>query len=74
MGYIDRALRAPPFNFILHSAPVQEGNLDDCHWHFEIMPKMTKVAGFEWGTGFYINSTPPEQAARALREAAIPAE
>jgi UDPglucose--hexose-1-phosphate uridylyltransferase len=34
-----------------------------------MMPKLTKVAGFEWGTGFYINPTPPEEATRFLREA-----
>jgi UDPglucose--hexose-1-phosphate uridylyltransferase len=33
------------------------------------MPKLTKVAGFEWGSGFYINPTPPEEAAKFLREA-----
>ena len=41
------------------------------HWHIEIIPKLTKVAGFEWGTGFYINPTPPEESARFLREAGI---
>jgi UDPglucose--hexose-1-phosphate uridylyltransferase len=41
------------------------------HWHIEIMPRLTKVAGFEWGTGFYINPTPPEQAAEDLRDADI---
>ena len=35
------------------------------------MPKLTKVAGFEWGSGFYINPTPPEEAARFLREASL---
>ena len=30
----------------------------------EIIPRLTRVAGFEWGTGFYINPVPPEQAAR----------
>jgi UDPglucose--hexose-1-phosphate uridylyltransferase len=39
------------------------------HWHIEIIPKLTKVAGFEWGTGFYINPTPPEEAAKYLRKA-----
>ena len=34
----------------------------------EIMPKLTKVAGFEWGTGFYINPTSPEEAAQYLRD------
>ncbi|HMZ27309.1 MAG TPA: galactose-1-phosphate uridylyltransferase, partial [Elusimicrobiota bacterium] len=39
------------------------------HWHIELMPKIVHTAGFEWGAGFYINPTPPEQAARYLREA-----
>jgi UDPglucose--hexose-1-phosphate uridylyltransferase len=32
------------------------------------MPKLTLMAGFEWGSGFYINPTPPEDAAQYLRE------
>jgi len=42
--------------------------LEHYHWHIEIIPKLTKVAGFEWGSGFYINPTPPEDAATYLRE------
>jgi UDPglucose--hexose-1-phosphate uridylyltransferase len=44
---------------------------DYYHWHMEFMPKLTKTAGFEWGTGFYINPTPPEEAAKFLREASV---
>ena len=44
----------------------------DFHWHIEILPRLTRVAGFEWGTGFYINPTAPEDAARFLRDARIP--
>ena len=36
--------------------------------HIEIMPRLTRVAGFEWGSGFYINPTPPEEAAKYLRD------
>jgi UDPglucose--hexose-1-phosphate uridylyltransferase len=44
--------------------------LEDCvHWHLEITPRMTQIAGFETGSGFYINQTLPEEAARCLREA-----
>ena len=68
---INRALLSPAFNLIMHSAPFQEGLRDVYHWHFEIMPKLTKVAGFEWGSGFYINPTAPEEAAQVLRDAAI---
>ena len=38
------------------------------HWHLEIMPRLTRVEGFERGSGFYINPTPPEEAAKYLRE------
>ena len=41
------------------------------HWHIEIIPSLTKTAGFEWGTGFYINPVPPEEAAAFLREVEV---
>ncbi|MBI3723489.1 galactose-1-phosphate uridylyltransferase [bacterium] len=77
------ALDDPPFNFMIHTSP----NLDyeparpfhfqtlrwDYHWHMEIIPRLTRVAGFEWGTGFYINPTPPEDAAAFLRQVDIEA-
>jgi len=65
---LNLALENPPFNFIVHSAPFMERAADFFHWHIEIMPKLTKVAGFEWGSGFYINPTPPEESAKYLRE------
>ena len=65
---LDTALNRAPYNFILHTAPVRETHLEHYHWHFEIMPKLTLMAGFEWGSGFFINPTPPEDAARYLRE------
>jgi UDPglucose--hexose-1-phosphate uridylyltransferase len=65
---LKNVLKDPPYNFIIHTAPVREGLNEEFHWHLEIMPKLTKVAGFEWGSGFYINPTSPELAARCLRE------
>lgn len=62
------SLNNAPYNYILHTKPVEDGHSDCYHWHIEIMPKLTKVAGFEWGTGFYINPTAPEDAAKYLRE------
>ena len=70
---LDKVLESPAYNYIIHTSPLTETNNDHYHWHLEIMPKLTKVAGFEWGTGMYINPTPPEEAARFLREAVIPA-
>jgi len=65
---MNKVLNFPPYNFILHTAPMKDGATQYYHWHFEIMPKLTKVAGFEWGSGFYINPTPPEEAAQFLRD------
>jgi UDPglucose--hexose-1-phosphate uridylyltransferase len=69
---LNKIISNPPYNFILHTAPI-DGRFPTTHeyyhWHFEIMPTLTRVAGFEWGTGFFINPVPPEEAARFLREA-----
>ena len=67
----ERVLDNPAYNFVIHTSPVQDPVNDYYHWHMEFMPKLTKVAGFEWGTGFYINPTPPEEAAKFLREAPV---
>jgi UDPglucose--hexose-1-phosphate uridylyltransferase len=69
----DRVLENPSYNLVIHTSPVVDNNNDYYHWHIEFMPKLTKTAGFEWGTGFYINPTPPEEAARFLREAPVEA-
>ncbi len=69
---LDEVLDRPAYNFMIHTSPIGEEINDHYHWHIEIIPKLTKVAGFEWGTGFYINPTPPEESARFLREAKIP--
>jgi UDPglucose--hexose-1-phosphate uridylyltransferase len=65
---LDQVLQHPPFNFVLHTAPLHEGPLEHFHWHLEVMPKLTNVAGYEWGSGFFINPVPPEDAAAALRD------
>ena len=72
---IGKTLDNPPYNYILYTAPnrvPRRGHWhtlnDDFHWHLEIMPRLTRVAGFEWGSGFYINPTPPEDAAKHLRD------
>jgi UDPglucose--hexose-1-phosphate uridylyltransferase len=77
MKRLRAALNDPPFNFVMHIVPnlnskshwVQKfpAMAEGYHWHIEIIPRLTQSAGFEWGTGFYINPTPPEQAADYLR-------
>jgi UDPglucose--hexose-1-phosphate uridylyltransferase len=76
LGRLRRGLDDPPYNFVLHTSPNTRAlprrshNWDtiefDFHWHIELLPRLTRVAGFEWGTGFYINPTPPEEAAKFL--------
>jgi UDPglucose--hexose-1-phosphate uridylyltransferase len=66
-----KTLGDPPYNLMLHSAPLRARALDHFHWHLEIVPTLTDLAGFEWGTGFFINPTPPEEAARYLRGDAV---
>jgi UDPglucose--hexose-1-phosphate uridylyltransferase len=61
----------PSYNYLLHTSPIEARERPDYHWHIELMPKLAKVAGFEWGSGFYINRTSPETAAKYLREAKI---
>jgi UDPglucose--hexose-1-phosphate uridylyltransferase len=73
LGRLDAVLAKPSYNFVVHTSPIGEETNEHYHWHIEMMPKLTKVAGFEWGTGFYINPTPPEEAARYLREAQVEA-
>jgi UDPglucose--hexose-1-phosphate uridylyltransferase len=65
---IMKALNWTAYNFMLHSSPFDDMVREYYHWHFEIIPKSTKVAGFEWGSGFFINHTAPEDAAAYLRD------
>ena len=58
----------PPYNYLIHTSPVNTEEPEGYHWHIEIMPKLMRIAGFEWGSGFYIVPTPPELAAKYLRK------
>ncbi|MDA1016107.1 MAG: galactose-1-phosphate uridylyltransferase [Planctomycetota bacterium] len=65
---LEIALDDPPYNYILHTAPFDQPELKYFSWHIEIFPRLTGIAGFEWGTGFYINPVLPEEAAEFLRK------
>jgi UDPglucose--hexose-1-phosphate uridylyltransferase len=80
IGKLSRGLNQPQYNLILQTAPSRVrhrrgGYWDtidqDFRWHIEILPRLTQTAGFEWGTGFYINPMPPEEAAAFLRSVAL---
>jgi UDPglucose--hexose-1-phosphate uridylyltransferase len=82
LGRLKTLLGDVPYNFVLKTAPnpvPRPGRPGywttlqyDYHWRIAILPRLTQVAGFEWGTGFYINPMPPEDAARYLREVKLP--
>jgi len=64
----DEILENPPFNLVLHTSPFIQGTNEYYHWHIEIIPRISNIAGFEWGTGFHINSVLPEFAAKELKK------
>ncbi|HXA66791.1 MAG TPA: galactose-1-phosphate uridylyltransferase [Bryobacteraceae bacterium] len=68
---MEKVLEYPAYNFLIHTAPVQAPPLDHYHWHLEIIPRLARVAGFEWGAGFYVNPTPPEESAQFLRDSGL---
>jgi UDPglucose--hexose-1-phosphate uridylyltransferase len=72
LGKLETALDNPAYNYIIHTSPFDHQELPHYHWHIEVIPRLSKVAGFEWGSGFYINPVPPEDAAAFLREIELP--
>jgi len=62
-----RALGDPAYNLVLHEAPLRDSCEDYWHWHIEILPRLSTAAGFELGTGIWINNMLPEDAAGHLR-------
>ena len=68
---LEKALNYPAYNYMIHTAPFDGDGGEHYHWHIEITPRLTSVAGFEWGTGFYINPVAPESAAEFLRQTGV---
>ena len=66
-------LNDPAYNYMIQTAPAKNMSLfkEDYHWHIELIPRLTRVAGFERGTGFYICPIPPEMTAAFLREVEV---
>ncbi len=66
-------LDGPPYNLVLHSAPLAAEVDATYHWHWEIHPRLREIAGLELGTGLPVNSVSPEEAVEQLRRAGEPA-
>jgi UDPglucose--hexose-1-phosphate uridylyltransferase len=60
-------LNDPDYNYVVRSAPEREQASEYMHWYVAIVPRVSRVAGFEMGTGMFINTALPEESARFLR-------
>ena len=63
-----RGLNNPAYNYIIHTAPIKDEHEDYFHWHLQILPRLVTPAGFELGTGIFINTALPEETAAFLRD------
>jgi len=71
LGRLGASLDGPPYNLVLHSAPLRERVDATFHWHWEIHPRLRDVAGLELGTGLPVNPVSPEDAVEELVEPAV---
>jgi UDPglucose--hexose-1-phosphate uridylyltransferase len=63
------SLDGPPYNLVLHTAPLREQVDATFHWHWEIHPRLREIAGLELGTGLPVNPVSPEDAVEELGSA-----
>jgi UDPglucose--hexose-1-phosphate uridylyltransferase len=74
---LDHTLGGPPYNLSLQDRPFLRARAgywntidEDFHWHVEILPQIARITGFEWASGFFYNSVPPEIASQLLSSVA----
>ncbi len=60
-------LNNPDFNYVIATAPVRDENKTYFAWHVRVLPRLTQLAGFELGSGMYINPAVPEETAEFMR-------
>jgi UDPglucose--hexose-1-phosphate uridylyltransferase len=70
LGRLGASLDGPPYNLVLHTAPLRERVDATFHWHWEIHPRLREIAGLELGTGLPVNPVSPEAAVEELLEGA----
>ena len=68
LGKLHFGLNDPDYNFSIRSIPAREGQREYFHWYLTIIPRIVRTAGFEIGSGMYINTAIPEESARFLRD------
>jgi UDPglucose--hexose-1-phosphate uridylyltransferase len=65
---LEAARPSASYNFVLQTSPFQGGQEESSHWRLRVIPRLSKVAGFEWGSDCFINTVTPEHAAQVLRK------
>ncbi|MFQ6019602.1 MAG: galactose-1-phosphate uridylyltransferase [Dehalococcoidia bacterium] len=68
---LSRGFGDPDFNYAIHSAPRDEKGRPYYHWHLQLMPRLTRAAGLELGSGIYVNVASPEDTAEAMRRVPV---
>jgi UDPglucose--hexose-1-phosphate uridylyltransferase len=71
-GRLYHGLNDPDYNFSIRSVPAREGQREYFHWYLTVVPRIARTAGFEFGSGMYINTAVPEESAQFLRDVQIP--
>jgi UDPglucose--hexose-1-phosphate uridylyltransferase len=66
LGALATTLDGPPYNLVLHTAPLREQVDATYHWHWEVHPRLREIAGLELGTGLPVNPVSPEDAVEEL--------
>ena len=68
LSALESAHPSAAYNFVLQTSPFQGGNEESFHWRLRVIPRLSKIAGFEWGSDCFINTVTPEYAASVLRD------
>jgi UDPglucose--hexose-1-phosphate uridylyltransferase len=68
LSALESAHPSAAYNFVLQTSPFRGGHEESFHWRLRVIPRLSKVAGFEWGSDCFINTVTPEYAARVLRD------
>jgi len=72
LAKVYHGLNDPDYNYSIRSIPTRDQRTDYFHWYLTIIPRVTRTAGFEIGSGMFINTSLPEESAKFLRNVKVP--
>ena len=68
---VNAGLDNPDYNYVIQSTPLDRGTTECFHWYLSLVVRLSKTAGFELGSGMYINTAVPEESAKFLNGVAV---